>query len=66
VENERYQLVCREDFRTEHAYLVAEALAGESGEPGLTVPAHEGVAEGSVPPHAGALAFAKGERFDSL
>jgi hypothetical protein len=66
VENEQYQLVCREDFKVEHAYLVAEALAGGSGEPGLTVPLHEGAGEGNVPTHRGALAFAKGERLESL
>jgi hypothetical protein len=66
VENEEYQLVCREDFKPEHAYLVAEALAGESGEAGLAVPLHEGGDAGIVPTHPGALAFARGERFESL
>jgi hypothetical protein len=57
VETAHYQLVCREDFKLDHAYLVAEALVGDPGVPALTVPAG---AE-PVPPHAGALAFVRGE-----
>lgn len=66
VEDERHQLVCREDFKAEHAYLVAEALAGVSGEPGLVVPLREARGEDVVPTHRGALAFARGEQFESL
>lgn len=66
VENQQYQLVCREDFKPEHAYLVAEALAGGSGEPGISVPLHQGAAQGIVPTHPGALAFARGERLEAL
>ena len=57
VETPQYQLVCREDFRLDHGYLVAEALVGDPGAPALTVP----VGAGPVPTHAGALAFARGE-----
>ena len=57
VETLQYQLVCREDFRLDHGYLVAEALVGDPGAPALTVP----VGAGPVPTHAGALAFARGE-----
>jgi hypothetical protein len=57
VETAQYQLVCREDFKPDHAYLVAEALAGDPGVPALTVPG----SAGAVPPHPGALAFARGE-----
>jgi len=61
AETERYQLVCREDFKDEHAYLVAEALAGDPGRPKLTVPATALDQTSSVPAHAGAAAFARGE-----
>jgi hypothetical protein len=57
VETPQYQLVCREDFKLDHAYLVAEALVGTPGVPALTVP----VGASPVPAHAGALAFARGE-----
>jgi len=57
VETPQYQLVCREDFRLDHGYLVAEALVGEPGVPALAVP----TGAGPVPTHAGALAFARGE-----
>src|SRR5262245_28166630 len=57
VATPQYQLVCREDFRLDHAYLVAEALAGDPGVPSLAVP----TGAGPVPTHAGALAFLRGE-----
>ena len=60
VQTAQYQLVCREDFKLDHAYLVAEALVGDPGIPALTVPASTGGADG-VPTHAGALAFLRGE-----
>ena len=41
VQTARYQLVCREDFKLDHAYLVAEALVGDPGVPALTVPMSE-------------------------
>jgi hypothetical protein len=62
VQTEQYQLVCREDFKDEHAYLVAEALAGDPKEPKLTVPAIALDEASSVPAHAGAVAFARGEK----
>ena len=59
VQNEQYQLVCREDFLPQHGYLVAEALMENGGkERGLFIPAAGG--SGAIPPHAGALAFAQG------
>jgi hypothetical protein len=57
VETAQYQLVCREDFKREHAYIVAEALVEDPGTPALVVPA----ASEPVPTHPGALAFLRGE-----
>jgi hypothetical protein len=57
VETAQYQLVCREDFKREHAYVVAEALVADPGVPALVVP----VAGKAVPGHPGALAFYRGE-----
>jgi hypothetical protein len=60
VETPAYQLVCREDFKARHGYLVAEALAGDPAQPPLTVPPAGGASE-VVPTHLGALAFLRGE-----
>ena len=59
VEMESYQLVCRENFRHEHAYAVAEALSGEPRPADLRVPLFG--PEDGVPTHDGALAFARRE-----
>lgn len=61
VETDRYRLVCREDFKPEHAFLVAQALASDPGEPRLVVPQSDATGEDDVPTHAGALAFARGQ-----
>jgi hypothetical protein len=63
VEGEGYQLVCREDFKREHAWLLAEALMREPRAAPLAVPQRGAGAE-SVPTHPGALAFARGEALD--
>jgi hypothetical protein len=65
AETPRYQLVCREDFKDEHAYLVAEALAGDPGEPKLTVPDGAPDRTNGVPAHAGAAAFARGGKLET-
>ncbi len=57
VETAQHQLVCREDFKREHAYVVVEALVAAPGVPALIVPA----AGEPVPAHPGALAFIRGE-----
>lgn len=54
-----YQLVCREDFRPDHAWLIADALSGDAL-PGLTLP-EAGDDAGGIPVHAGVLAFLRGE-----
>ena len=63
VEGEGYQLVCRDDFKKQHAWLVAEALMREPRAAPLAVPQREAGA-GGVPTHPGALAFARGEALD--
>lgn len=64
VQNETHQLICRDDFLTQHAFLVAEALA-ESGQGlGLVVPRLETLGPADIPPHPGALAFARGQPLD--
>ena len=63
VQTARYQLVCREDFKLEHAYLVAEALVGDPGIPALTVPMSEHAGADEVPTHPGRLAFAARRAF---
>ncbi len=51
----RYLLVCRDDFKPRHAYLVAEALCqGEAPLLSLPDPNY------ALPPHPGALAVAGG------
>lgn len=57
VQDDVYRMVCRDDFPRQHAYLIAEALAGGDAELGLVVPSES---EGDIPVHAGALAFASG------
>ena len=59
VEVESDRLVCRDDFRFEHAYAVAEALSAAPPPAALHVP--RSAADGDVPTHAGALAFVRGE-----
>lgn len=61
VASDGYQLVCREDFKREHAYLVVEALMREPRVAALTVPAGNVQTDQAVPTHAGALAFVRGE-----
>jgi hypothetical protein len=63
AQTERHQLVCRDDFKPLHAYLVAEALAGEPVL-GLVLPQAEAGSD-EVPAHAGALAFLRGEQPDA-
>lgn len=57
VQNDVYRMVCRDDFPRQHAWLIADALAGGDAELGLVVPPEN---EGDIPVHAGALAFASG------
>jgi hypothetical protein len=57
VQNDAYRMVCRDDFPQQHAYLMAEALAGAEAPLGLVVPRAE---ESDIPVHSGALAFASG------
>ncbi|MCC7548059.1 MAG: hypothetical protein IT532_09865 [Burkholderiales bacterium] len=59
VQVETYRVICRDDFRREHAYAVAEALSAAPRPAALHVPLS--VAVGDVPTHEGALAFARGE-----
>jgi hypothetical protein len=63
VETQGYQLVCRDDFKERHAYLVAEALTREPRAAPVSVPEREGD-EAGVPTHAGALAFLRGRALD--
>ncbi len=65
VQNDGYRLVCRDDFRPQHGYLLTEALmeyaATEHGaDLGLSVPGRNAADAGDIPPHVGALAFAEG------
>jgi len=59
VEIESYRLVCRDDFKFEHAYAVAEALSVQPRPAALHVPLS--TPEGDVPTHPGAMAFVRGE-----
>jgi hypothetical protein len=61
AQTDAHQLVCREDFRPEHAYVIAEALAEQPLE-GLGLPAQD---EQGVPAHAGVLAFLRGESLEA-
>jgi hypothetical protein len=60
VETPAYQLVCRDDFKLQHGYLLAQALASDPGTPRLAVPAIEAVSA-VVPTHLGAATFLRGE-----
>ena len=67
VQNDAYQLVCRDDFLRQHGYLIAEALMEHASmqpatDLGWSVPASN--AAGDIPPHVGALAFAEGRSVD--
>jgi TRAP-type uncharacterized transport system substrate-binding protein len=66
VENYKYQVVCRADFRRDPGYLVAEALMKDPEPLKLTVPERPAARAGrdSIPTHPGALAFSKGEPLD--
>ena len=69
VQNDVYQLVCRDDFLPQHGYLLAEALMEHAlTEPGAdlgwSVPGRNAADAGEIPPHAGALAFAEGRSVD--
>lgn len=59
VEVEAYHLVCRDDFRGDHAYALVEALTLDPRPADLRVPLPTGT--GGVPVHAGALAFARSQ-----
>lgn len=61
VQNDAYQLVCRDDFPRPHGYLVAEALMGNGNDLGLSIPTGR---ESDIPAHSGALAFADGQSLD--
>ena len=63
VETQTYQLVCRDDFKARHAYLVAEALTREPRAAPVSVPERDGDETG-VPTHAGALDFLRGRPLD--
>lgn len=65
VQNDAYELVCREDFLPQHGYLLTEALmefarTTEGASLGLSVPSRGAANIGEIPPHEGALAFAEG------
>ncbi len=60
VEDTSHQLVCRDDFLVQHAWLVAEAVMRDAGRGALRVPLRADAKQG-IPPHAGALAFAEGQ-----
>lgn len=60
VQNDAYRLVCRDDFLPQHGFLLAEALMQNGRDLGLSIPADTS----DIPPHAGALAFAKGRPLD--
>ena len=69
VQNDVYQLVCRDDFLPQHGYLIAEALMEHASmqpaaDLGWSVPAPNAADAGEIPPHAGALAFAEGRSVD--
>jgi hypothetical protein len=60
VQNAAYRLVCRDDFLPQHGFLLAEALMQNGRDLGLSIPADTS----DIPPHVGALAFAKGRPLD--
>ena len=55
AKSEQYVLVCREDFKPRHAFLVADALC-QGNAPLLSLPD----ANDALPAHSGALAVAAG------
>lgn len=59
VEVEAYHLVCRDDFRGEHAYALVEALTLDPRPADVRVPLPAD--SDGVPVHAGVLAFARGQ-----
>lgn len=61
VQNDNYQLVCRNDFPRPHGYLVAEALVANGRDLALTIPRSD---QSDVPAHVGALAYAEGQPLD--
>ncbi len=62
VEDADYQLVCRESFPRHHGYLIAEALQRDADRIGIVVPDRPvALDDGTLPTHAGALAFLRGE-----
>ncbi len=65
VESDTHQLVCREDFLLQHGFLLAEALMTGGTGLGLSIPALNVAESRSIPPHAGALAFAEGRALDA-
>lgn len=64
VQNDVYRLVCRDDFLPQHGFLLAEALMENGRDLGLSIPGHDAVDTGDIPPHVGALAFAEGRPLD--
>lgn len=66
VQNHAHRLVCRDDFRPQHGYLLAEALMARRAELGLSIPGADAAGVGEIPPHAGALAFAQGRPPDAV
>jgi hypothetical protein len=64
VQNDGYRLVCRDDFLPQHGFLLAEALMENGKDLGLSIPGLDAAGTGDIPPHVGALAFAKGRPLD--
>jgi len=62
VENYKYQVLCRADFKRDWAYLVTEALMKDAELLELKVPDRPvDTSRDNIPTHPGALAFLKGE-----
>jgi hypothetical protein len=64
VENSTHQFVAREDFPFHHAWLISRSIVEAGTIEGLVVPMRDEAtarAEGTIPTHAGAAAFARGE-----
>lgn len=59
-----YRLITVDSFPRHHAWLVTAALAENGAALGIRAPIG-GVADGPMPPHDGALAFANGESLDA-
>lgn len=62
VQTDSHQLVCRDDFLPQHAYLITEALMESPRGLVLSVPA----AEADVPAHPGAAAYVEGRPLSAL